>query len=1211
MSPKTTRFENLLEAVPDALVGMDQQGQIRFVNRQTESLFGYDRDQLIGQPIEILLPEPLWQIYAEHRDNYFADPRTRSSGLELELSGRQQDGTEFPINISLSHIDTGDVLLVITAVGEVSQRKQAVKNAELIASLVEYSDDAILGTTFGGFITSWNPAAERMYGYSGKEIIGKSVTLLSPKDRPGEAKAVLTKISAGQHVEHLETIRVRKDGTLVPVSITIAPIHDEDGAIVGVSAVHRDVTKQRQALAIAQRMAAIVEGSDDAVISSTLEGIITSWNPAAERLFGYSSEEIIGTPGAAVSPKDRPEEINEILTKIIAGQHIEHLETKRVRKDATVIPVTLTVSPIRDADGAIVGASMISRDMTELKHAAEYSRSLIEAGLDPLVTISPEGKIDDVNQAAVKATGVPRDLLIGTDFSYYFTDPDKALQGYERAFAQGSVTDYPLTLRHRDGTLTDVLYNASVYRDFNGRVLGVLAVARDVTEQKKATALAQRMEAIVRYSQDAIISGGLDDTITSWNPAAERILGYSSDEIIGKSADVLIPEDRAGEVKAIGAKVRAGEPVEHLETTQVRKDGTVIPVSLTVSPILDEEGTIVGASTIARDVSAQRQAFQAAQRMTAIVENSDDAIISGLLDGTVTSWNPAAERMYGYSSAEVIGKPADFLTPTDRAGEINAILEKVRAGRHVEHLETKRVRKNGTVFPVSLTVSPIRDADGGVVGTSVIHRDLTEQKGALASAQRMAAIVEYSDDAIIGRTLDGTVTSWNRAAERMFGYSSAEIVGQPIDLLSPKDRAGETISLLAKISAGRPVEHLETKRVRKDGTVITVSLTISPICDEDGTVVGASVICRDVTELKQAAMYTRSLIEAALDPLVTISPEGKITDVNEATVRATGVPRDKLLGTDFSHYFTNPDKAHQGYRRTFAAGSVTDYPLTLRHRDGTLTDVLYNASVYRDTRGNVLGVFAAARDMTKQKEAFEAAERMRAVVEHSDDAIIGTSLDGIITSWNPAAERMYGYPGEKIVRRSVDVLSPKDRAGEIKAILAMISEGRPVGNFETICTRKDRTTFPVKLTVAPIRDTDGAVVGASAIARDVTKQRQALADARQMAAIVQNTDDAIIGRNLDGIITSWNPAAERMFGHCSEEMVGKTIELLTPEDRAGEAKAVLAKISAGALVEHLETLRVRKDGTLIPVSLTVSPIRDTDGTVVGASVIARQMPDQK
>ena len=120
MPAQTTRYENLLEAVPDALVGMDQQGVIRFVNRQTETLFGYDRDQLIGQPIETLVPESLWQIYIQHRENYFADPKARSSGLELELSGRHRDGTEFPINISLSHIDTGDVLLVITAVHDVT-----------------------------------------------------------------------------------------------------------------------------------------------------------------------------------------------------------------------------------------------------------------------------------------------------------------------------------------------------------------------------------------------------------------------------------------------------------------------------------------------------------------------------------------------------------------------------------------------------------------------------------------------------------------------------------------------------------------------------------------------------------------------------------------------------------------------------------------------------------------------------------------------------------------------------------------------------------------------------------------------------------------------------------------------------------------------------------------------------------------------------------
>jgi PAS domain S-box-containing protein len=131
----------------------------------------------------------------------------------------------------------------------------------------------------------------------------------------------------------------------------------------------------------------------------------------------------------------------------------------------------------------------------------------------------------------------------------------------------------------------------------------------------------------------------------------------------------------------------------------------------------------------------------------------------------------------------------------------------------------------------------------------------------------------------------------------------------------------------------------------------------------------------------KASQYARSLIEASLDPLVTISPEGKITDVNAGSVKVTGVPREKLIGTDFSNYFTEPDKAREGYQQVFAKGSVTDYPLTIRHQDGTLTDVLYNASVYRDVRGIVLGVFAAARDVTDQKQAEENVRRLNAELE--------------------------------------------------------------------------------------------------------------------------------------------------------------------------------------------------------------------------------------
>jgi PAS domain S-box-containing protein len=168
----------------------------------------------------------------------------------------------------------------------------------------------------------------------------------------------------------------------------------------------------------------------------------------------------------------------------------------------------------------------------------------------------------------------------------------------------------------------------------------------------------------------------------------------------------------------------------------------------------------------------------------------------------------------------------------------------------------------------------------------------------------------------------------------------------------------------------------------------------------------------------------------------------------------------------------------------FDQGSVTHYPLTVRHKNGTLTDVLCNASVYRDTGGNVIGVFAAARDVTSQKEGFTAAQRMAAIAEYSDDAIISNTLDGIITSWNPAAERMFGYSSQEIVGKSGSLLNSKDRIGEVKDILAKVSEGWPVDNLETICTRKDGTTFPVKVTLAPIRDAGGTIVGASSIARD-------------------------------------------------------------------------------------------------------------------------------
>jgi PAS domain S-box-containing protein len=269
---------------------------------------------------------------------------------------------------------------------------------------------------------------------------------------------------------------------------------------------------------------------------------------------------------------------------------------------------------------------------------------------------------------------------------------------------------------------------------------------------------------------------------------------------------------------------------------------------------------------------------------------------------------------------------------------------------------------------VNISLSHLDTGDVLLVITAV--RAVTKHKQELENSKLLAAIVEHSNDAIIAKTLDGIVTCWNPAAERMYGYSSEEMLGKSIDQLS-QDRTGEMSSILARIKAGQPVEHFETVRVRKDGTVFPVLLTVSPIRDAGGAVVGASSITRDVTKEREAFEAARSMIESSLDSLVAISPQGLITDANEALVKATGVPRQELIGTAFSDCFTEPEKAEKIYQLVFAEGMAVDYPLTLRHQDGhkTLTEVRYNASVYRDAAGKVLGVFAAARDVTNQMQA--------------------------------------------------------------------------------------------------------------------------------------------------------------------------------------------------------------------------------------------------
>ena len=267
---------------------------------------------------------------------------------------------------------------------------------------------------------------------------------------------------------------------------------------------------------------------------------------------------------------------------------------------------------------------------------------------------------------------------------------------------------------------------------------------------------ARHLAKVVESSDDAIISKTLDSIITSWNRAAERLFGYTAAEALGKSIRMIIPANRQHEEDEVLGRIRAGQPVTHYETIRQRKDGTLVPISLTVSPIYDDAQRVIGASKIARDITDRVEGAATLRRLAAAIESSDDAIITKNLQSIITSWNPAAERMFGYTEAEAIGRSIRMLIPDELQGEEDEVLAKIRAGEKVDHYETIRKRKTGETLSISLTVSPIRDANGVIVGASKIARDVSERIRLQGKADEHAANTEKLGDigAVVASTLD-------------------------------------------------------------------------------------------------------------------------------------------------------------------------------------------------------------------------------------------------------------------------------------------------------------------------------------------------------------------------------------------------------------------------------------------------------------------------
>ncbi len=481
-----------------------------------------------------------------------------------------------------------------------------------------------------------------------------------------------------------------------------------------------------------------------------------------------------------------------------------------------------------------------------LKRSDRTLRDFVENASLGMHWVGPDGKILWANQTELDLLGYTKEEYIGRHISEFHADAQVIGDILDRLGRGEVLRQYEARLRCKNGGIRNVLMNSSVLFE-DGKFVHTRCFTADVTDRKQMEAQLRENERRFREMIDAlpaaIYTTDAEGHLTHFNPAAVRFskrvpeLGTDQWCVSWKlywPDGTPLPHDECPMAMALK---EGGWTVEGVECIAERPDGRRIWFTPYPTALRYAEGRIVGGINMLLDISARKEAERATGLLAAIVDSSDDAILSMNLDSVITSWNRGAERLFGYTAEEAIGQNIVLIIPRNCRDQENSLLEQLERGEQVEHFETVRVRKDGTKFEVSLGLSPIKDAAGRMIGVSRLPRNITERKEAERTTGLLAAIVDCSDDAIVSKNLDGVISSWNKSAERMFGYTAEEAVGHHISLIIPPDRREEETRILEQLRRGEQVDHFETVRVRKDGVLLDISLTISPLKNAAGQII--------------------------------------------------------------------------------------------------------------------------------------------------------------------------------------------------------------------------------------------------------------------------------------------------------------------------------------------------------------------------------------
>ena len=606
------------------------------------------------------------------------------------------------------------------------------------------------------------------------------------------------------------------------------------------------------------------------------------------------------------------------------------------------------------------------------------------------------------------------------------------------------------------------MVSVTALRDIHdhGTIIGYLLIGTDNSARKQAEEALLKagalQSAIFNSANFSSIATDAKGVIQIFNVGAERMLGYTAAEVTNSitPAEISDSQEVIARAKALSQELgtsiapgfealvfKASRGIEDIyELTYIRKDGSRFPAVVSVTALRDAEKVIIGYLLIGTDNTARKQAEEALLKagalQSAIFNSANFSSIATDAKGVIQIFNVGAERMLGYTAAEVTNSitPAEISDPQEVIARAIALSQELgtpiapgfealvfKASRGIEDIyELTYIRKDGSRFPAVVSVTALRDADKIIIGYLLIGTDNTARKQAeealLKAGALQSAIFNSANFSSIATDAKGVIQIFNVGAERMLGYTAAEVMNSitPAEISDPQEVITRAKALSQELGtqiapgfealvfkASRGIEDIyELTYIRKDGSRFPAVVSVTALRDAEKVIIGYLLIGTDNTARKQVEaeqkkldqrlrdqqFYTRSLIESNIDALITTDPSGIITDGNKQMEALTGCTRDELIGAPFKNYFTDPERAEAAIKLVLSEKKVTNYELTARARDGKQTVVSYNASTFYDRDRTLQGVFAAARDVTERKSFEQALQESNVEMESAKSA---------------------------------------------------------------------------------------------------------------------------------------------------------------------------------------------------------------------------------